>query len=102
MSNQNTKKSPGIEVAFFKCTGDMIMDNFDYLNTSLSLFSFYFVTNLRKKNYGVRTLTAQSPAPPIRASTFVAGPPLSPSKRSYYMDDPIHRSSEEYLNQHQN
>ena len=32
MSNQNTTKSPGIEFALFKCTGEMEMDNFGYLN----------------------------------------------------------------------
>ena len=33
MSNQNTKKSPGIEFALFNCTGEMGMDNFGYLNS---------------------------------------------------------------------
>ena len=45
MSDQNTKKIPGIEVAFFNRTGE-IMDNFDYLNSSQY---FYFVRNPRKK-----------------------------------------------------
>ena len=39
MSIQNTKKSPGIEVALFNCTGDMRMDNSFCLNSS-SLFLF--------------------------------------------------------------
>ena len=29
--------------------------------------------NQRKKNYGVRTLTAEPPPPPILASTLLAG-----------------------------
>ena len=48
-SNQNTKKSPGIEFALFNCAGKMRKDNFGYLNSSLFLFYFYFVTNLRIK-----------------------------------------------------
>ena len=39
MSDQNTKKIPGIEVAFFNRAGE-IMDNFHYLNSSQY---FYFV-----------------------------------------------------------
>ena len=56
------------------------MDNFGCLNSSLFLFYFYFVTNLRKKYiyiYGVRTLTAKLLPPPIRASSLLAGPPLT-------------------------
>ena len=60
MSNQKATNSPGIEVAFFNSTGDMEIDNVGCLK-SLLLFLFYFVTNLRKKNYGVRTLTAEPP-----------------------------------------
>ena len=45
MSDQNTKKIPGIKVAFFNRAGE-IMDNFDYLNSSQY---FYFVRNPRKK-----------------------------------------------------
>ena len=37
------------------------MDSFGCLNCSLSLFYFYFVTNLRKKTYGVRKITAKPP-----------------------------------------
>ena len=40
MSNQNTKKSPGMEFALFDCTGVMGMDNCGCLNSSLSLFLF--------------------------------------------------------------
>ena len=49
MLNKNAKKSPEIEGAIFKCTREMEMDNFGHLNSSLYLFCFFFVTNLRKK-----------------------------------------------------
>ena len=47
----------------FFCTRNMGMNNFGCLNSSLSLFYFYFVKNLRK-NYGVSTLTAEPPSTP--------------------------------------
>ena len=47
MSNQNTKNISGIKLALFNSTGEKGMDNFGYLNSSLSLFYFYFVTNLQ-------------------------------------------------------
>ena len=39
----------------------------------------------------MRTLTAETLAPPIRAHTLLAGPsqPPCPSKLTYYMDDPL-------------
>ena len=65
MLNQNiTKKSPGIQFALFSCTREMEIDQFGYLNSSIFLFYFYFMTNLRKKYYGVRTLTTESPPHP--------------------------------------
>lgn len=45
ISNQNTKKSTRINFALFNCTAEMEMDNFGYLNRSLSLF-YFFVMNL--------------------------------------------------------
>ena len=39
MSNQNTKKSPGIEVEFFNCAAVMPMNSFDCL-------FFYFISIL--------------------------------------------------------
>ena len=48
MSNQNIKKSAGIEDELFNCTREMGMDNFGCQNSSL--------TNLRKKVYDVCTL----------------------------------------------
>ena len=49
MSNQNTKKSPGIKSACFTVWGEVGKDNFDCEDTSLSLFYFSFVTSLQKK-----------------------------------------------------
>ena len=39
---------------------------------------FLFCNKPAKKNYCVRTLTAEPPPAPIRASTLLAGPPLAP------------------------
>ena len=39
MSNQNTKKNPGIKCALSNCKGEKGMDNFGYLN-SLHYFTF--------------------------------------------------------------
>ena len=38
ISIENTKKNLGIKVALFSCTGELVMDNFGCLNSSLSLF----------------------------------------------------------------
>ena len=84
MLNQNTKKSPGIEIALFNCTGETGIDNSGRLNSSLSSFYSYFVTNLRKKNMAyVRLLLNLRPSP-IWANTLSAGRPLSPF-RSYVL-----------------
>ena len=40
MSTQNTKKSPGIEVALSNCTGGIGMNNFGCLNSLFFLFYF--------------------------------------------------------------
>ena len=84
MSNQNTKKSPGIEFALFNCTGEMRMDNFVYLSSSL-----YFMAYIG--------LQMNLPLPPIRASTLLIGlwrynikPSLLASERTYVMDDHLH------------
>ena len=39
MSNQNTKKSPGIEFVLFKCTREIGIDKFGYLNSALYFIS---------------------------------------------------------------
>ena len=49
MLNQSTKRSSGIEVRIFNCTGDMGMRNFGYLDGSNILIYFYFITTLQKK-----------------------------------------------------
>ena len=83
ISNQNTKKSRGIAFALFNSTGEIGMNNFGYLNSSLSLFDFYFVMNLRKKIAYVRLL---NPPPPIRAFAILARPHLPPpSVRTLWM-----------------
>ena len=40
MSNQNTKKSPGIQFKLFNCTGEMIIDNFRIWIAHFILFLF--------------------------------------------------------------
>ena len=86
MSNQNTKKSSGIKFAFFNCAGKMGMDNFGCLNSSLSLFYFYFATNLRKKKLW-RTCgcnwTSPSPYTSQYAFRWTAHPP--PRVRTLWM-----------------
>ena len=61
-----------IEYALLNCTREIGTDNFGCLNSSFSVFYFYFVTNLRKKNQW-RTYASR------RASTFLARPPLPPA-----------------------
>ena len=51
----------------------MEMDNFDYPNSSLSLF--LFCNEPSKKNFDVSTVKVEPPPPPIRSSTLLAGPP---------------------------
>ena len=75
MSNQNTKKSPEFKCAPFNWAGELEMDNFSCLNSSVSVFYFYFVTK-NIVNYGVHTLTVEPPSSPIRTSTLLVGPPL--------------------------
>ena len=83
MSNQNTKKSPGIKVALFNGTGDIGMNIFGCLNRSLSLFYFCFLTNLRKKNFMAYIRLQLKPPHPLHTSQYAP-----PSKRTYFMDDP--------------
>ena len=85
ISNQNTKKSPGVEGALFNCTVVMWMDSFGCLN-SFELFLFY-KEPVKKKNMAYVRLQLNLRPPPIRASIFLAVPPLS-SERTYFMDEP--------------
>ena len=89
MSNQNTKKSPGIEVALFNCTGDVGMDNFGCLNISFSLNHFYFLTNLKKKIMAYVSLQLKLPLLHTIRNAF-SRPPFPPSERTSFMDDPIY------------
>ena len=86
MLNKNTKKSPRIEGSHFSCTGKMEMDNFCCVNSSLSLFCFYFVISLRKKNYGVRVLIVEPPPTPHTSQYAFSWttPPLS--EPTYFTD----------------
>ena len=64
----------------------MGMDNFSYLNSSLSLVLFY--NEPAKKNYDVCTLAAEPPSSPHKTNTLLAGPLLPLSARTYFMDEP--------------
>ena len=77
--NQNTKKSPGIKGTLFNCTGEMGMDNFGCLNSSLSLL--LFCSKTAKKIYGIHTLTADCnhpPPPPSAPHSTLHSPPSTP------------------------
>ena len=58
MTNQSTKKNPGITFAPFNCTREMGMDNFGYLKSSFCFISF--CSDPAKKAYGVSRLMAHS------------------------------------------
>ena len=71
MLNKNNKKSTGIEGALFHCMGEMGMDNFGCLKSSLSFFFlFLFYNEPAKKNNGIRTLTVEYPLPPLEPVRF--------------------------------
>ena len=59
----------------------MGMDNFDCLNSSFSLFYFYFVTNLQKKKKLWRTYAYSRNSPPPEHE------PVRTSERTYFMND---------------
>ena len=66
ISNQNTKKSTGIEGPIFNRTGEMEMDHFGCLNSSLSLFLFCKEPAKKKKKiiaYVRLQLTPNAPKP---------------------------------------
>ena len=83
MSNQNTKKSPGMEFALFDCTGVMGMDNCGCLNSSLSLF--LFCNEPAKKKYDVRTPTAKPPPPHTSQYAFSWTTPPPPSVHTLWI-----------------
>ena len=86
MSNQNAKKSPGIEFTLFNSTMEIGMGNLGYLNSGFT--SFLFCKKPAKKNYGVRTLTDEPPqCPQYEPARFLLDR-HSPSKRTYYRNDP--------------
>ena len=81
------KKNCRIKIAFFNYMGEMGMDNFSCLNSSLSLFCFYFVTSLRKKVYLCLQLNLP-PSPHISQYSFswITSPHFG---HAYLMDDHI-------------
>ena len=84
MSNQNSKKSPGIDCALFNCAEKN--DNFGCLNSSLSLFYFYFVTNLRKKIWRTCSYSWSSHSHHTsQCALSWTTPPPSPSVRTLWM-----------------
>ena len=89
LSNQNTKKSPEIERVLFSCSGEMGMDNFSCLHSSLCLFYFYFVTCLQK-NYGIGALPAEPPLSPQTTQYALGWTTPPPFGRMYFMDEPLH------------
>ena len=97
ITNQNTKKNPGIEFTLFNYTRDMERNNFDCLNSSLSLILF---CNEPAKKYDARTLTVEPP--PIGSSTLLAGPSIPlPSVHTlcmtpYYLFKRKHFTDKEY------
>ena len=70
-----TKKNPGVEGTLFNCTGEMGMNNFEYLNSSLSLF---LLCDKPAKQEFMMYVRLQLTPSPIGASKILAGPPLPP------------------------
>ena len=62
-------------------------DNFGCLNSSFALFLLCKET-AKTKNYGVHTLTAETPPSPNTSQDAFKWTTLSPSKRTYFMNDP--------------
>ena len=71
MSNQNTKKSPGIEGALFNCTRDMRMDNFGCLNAVVHfVYSISILHEPAKKKLWRTRLQLNLLPPPYEPVTF--------------------------------
>ena len=85
MWNQNTKKSPRIKVAIFKCTRNMGLNIFGCLNSSFSLFLFCHELMIKNVMAYAR-IQLNLPLRSIRASTLLAGLNLPPpSIRTLWM-----------------
>ena len=84
-SNQNTKKSPRIQVVFFNCTNKMGIYNFSCLNSSLSLF---LLCKEPAKKIMVDVCLQWTFLSPHRSKCTFSWitPPLS--KLAYFLDDP--------------
>ena len=85
MSNQNVKKSPGIEFVLFNCTREIGMDNYGYLNSAL--YFILFCSKPAKKIYGVRTLAVEPPQFPQYEPVRFLLDRHTPSKGTYYTND---------------
>ena len=65
-----SRRALGSSLCLINYMGEKVMDNFGSLSISPSLFYFNFVMNPRKKKYGLRTPTAESPPPPYEPIRF--------------------------------
>ena len=58
-----------------------VWGRFEWIILAVSIahfISFLFCSKLPEKRYGVRTIAAERPPPPLQASKLLAGPPFSP------------------------
>ena len=86
-----TKLSKSVEsntkmFALFNCTGEVRINNFGCLSSSLY---FYFVTNLRKKRMAYVRFQLNPHPPSPHTCQYAFSCPPSPFKRTYFMDDPV-------------
>ena len=88
MSNQNIKRSPRIRFALCRCTREMGMDNFGYLNSSLYFISVFKGT-CKKNLWRTYAYSRTFPSPHTSQCAFSWTTPFPPSERMYFMDDPL-------------
>ena len=89
MSNENTKKSPGIECASFNCMEEIEMNNFAVWIAHSLLFCFYFVMNLRKNIYIAYIRLLLKLSLPHTSQYAFSLTTRSSSERTYFMNDPL-------------
>ena len=87
MLNKNTKKSTGIEGALFNCMGEMGMDNFGCLKSSLSFFLFLFYNEPAEKIMAYVRLQLNTLSHHSSQCAFSWTKP-PPSVHTYFIDDP--------------
>ena len=86
MSIQNTKKSLGTKLVLLT-----VRERWEWTILVVwmaHLLCSYFVTKLRKENYGAHTLTAETPPSPNTSQYAFRWTILSNTGRTYFMDDP--------------